>query len=304
MRETVKEGLLRNIEYTFVTKGGREFPAELSVSVVRDASDSPIGFVAITSDITERKRLERQLLRSERLAAIGEVAAMVGHDLRNPLTGIAGATYYLKMKLDSKGDKKKKEMLELIEKDIEYSNKIINDLLEYSREIRLELTRTTPRSAVKEVLSMARVPDEVRVLDLTRSSPGISVDKEKIKRVFLNIIKNAIDAMPEGGTFTIRSRKSRDKVAFAFSDTGIGMSKSMLEKIFTPLFTTKARGMGFGLPICRRIVEAHGGKISVETAVAKGTTFTVILPIEPKVDGGEKVWVNVPESLLSTMTKA
>jgi PAS domain S-box-containing protein len=303
MKGTVKEGLLRNIEYTFVTKDGREFPAELSVSVVRDASGSPIGFVAITSDITERKRLEHQLLKSEKLAAIGEVAAMVGHDLRNPLTGIAGATYYLKMKLDSKGDKKK-EMLELIEKDIEYSNKIINDLLEYSREIRLELTKTTPGFAVKEALSMVKAPGDVRVLDLTRIKPNISVDIEKIKRVFLNIIKNAIDAMPEGGTLTIRSKKSRDKVAFAFSDTGIGMTKCILEKIFTPLFTTKAKGMGFGLPICRRIVEAHGGKILVETAVAKGTTFTVILPIEPKADGGENVWVNVPESLLSTTMKA
>jgi PAS domain S-box-containing protein len=304
LKRTVQQGLMRNIEYTFATKNGREFPAELSVSVVRDASGNPIGFVAITSDITERKRMEQQLVRSERLAAIGEVAAMVGHDLRNPLTGIAGAAYYLKMKLDSRGDGKKKEMLELIEKDIEHSNKIINDLLEYSREIHLELTETVPRSIIEEALSMIKTPGNVKVSNLTRNTPSIHVDKEKLKRVFLNIIQNAIDAMPEGGRLTIKSKRSGENVELAFSDTGIGMTEYMLGKIFTPLFTTKAKGMGFGLAICKRIVEAHGGKVSVKTAPAKGTTFAVIVPIKPEMDGGEKTWVNVPESLLSTTMKA
>jgi len=253
----------------------------------------------------ELRDLQKQLLKSERLAAIGELAAMVGHDLRNPLTGIAGASYYLKTKLSRKIDKKSKEMLRIIEEDIEYSNKIINDLLEYSREIKLELTETNPKALLNESLSLVKVPKNTQVLDKTRCKPKIEVDSEKLRRVFVNIIKNAFDAMPKGGILTIKSEKAAGNVVFSFMDTGMGMSKEILEKLWTPLFTTKARGMGFGLPICKRIFEAHGGKISVKSIVGKGTTFTLIVPIKPKpTDGGERIWVNDPESLLSTMMKA
>ncbi len=305
MNGILREGLLSGFELTLVRKDGGEFPAEISASIVRDASGNPVGIVAISSDITERKRMEQQVLRSERLAAMGEVAAMVGHDLRNPLTGIAGAAYYLKMKMGSRGDsRKKREMLELIEKDIEYSNKIVNDLLDYSREIHLDLTETSPKSIIKEALSMVKLPENVAVVNLTQNTLKLSVDVEKIKRVFLNIVKNAVDAMPQGGKLTIGGRKLGANFEFAFVDTGLGMTQCMLEKIFTPLFTTKAKGMGFGLAICKRIVEVHGGKITVKTAIGKGTTFMVTVPLKPKVEGGEKVWVNVPESLLSTTMKA
>jgi PAS domain S-box-containing protein len=247
---------------------------------------------------------QKQLLRSERLAAIGEVATMVGHDLRNPLTGIAGATYYLKTKFGPKIGKKTKEMLELIEKDIEYSNKIISDLLAYSREIRLELTETTPKSITKDTLTSVKVPKNIQVLDLTENEPEIKIDAQKMKRVSLNIIKNAVDAMPKGGKITIKSKKSNGNLEIVFIDTGTGIPNEIVEKIWSPLFTTKAKGMGLGLPICKRIVEAHGGSISVESTVGKGATFAITLPIKPKTEGGEKVWLNVPESLLSTTTKA
>jgi len=124
-------------------------------------------------------------------------------------------------------------------------------------------------------------------------------------RVFINLIKNAIDAMPEKGTLKIRSRQTKDTLEIAFADTGIGIPEETLRKLFLPLSTTKAQGMGFGLAICKRIIEAHGGTITVKTEVGKGTTFTVTLPVKPKVEvGGEKTWINMPESLLSTTTKA
>jgi len=107
------------------------------------------------------------------------------------------------------------------------------------------------------------------------------VDKQKILRVFLNLIRNAFDAMPNGGTVTIRSKRDGDKVVFTLVDTGEGMSRETLRKLWTPLFTTRAKGMGFGLPICKRFVEGHGGMISVESKFGKGSTFTVTLPIEP-----------------------
>jgi signal transduction histidine kinase len=245
------------------------------------------------------KEMQQQLLKSERLAAIGELAAMIGHDLRNPLTGIAGATYYLKTKCGSKIDDKSKEMLRIIEKDIENSNKIINDLLEYSKEMKLDLNESNPRLLIKEAMSAVKIPKKVRVADLIRNKPEIKVDTDKMKRVFVNIIKNAVDAMPKGGKLTIESRESNGDLEIVFSDTGIGMSEETLKGIFRPLFTTKAKGMGFGLPICKRFVEAHDGKIYARSTIGKGSTFTVTLPIQPRIEESEKVWVKMPEHVVN-----
>jgi len=318
----------RVIELVLVSKSGVEIPVELSLSAYR--MKGKWHSMGIARDITERKQMQKkleeysqqleqmvekrtrqlkeaqeQLIKSERLAAIGQVAAMVGHDLRNPLTGISGATYYLKKKLKPWMDEKAREMLELIEKNIQYANKIITDLLEYSREIRLELAETTPKAIIDEALSLVEIPKNVTVIDSTQNKPKIKMDIDKMKRVFANIIKNAVEAMPEGGKLAISTKESDGNVEIMFIDTGIGMAKEVMEKIWTPFFTTKAKGMGLGLPICRRVIEAHGGKVSVESIVGEGTKFAVTIPVEPKPEekGGEKVWVNVPESLLSTTTK-
>lgn len=247
---------------------------------------------------------QNRLLKAERLAAIGEVAAMVGHDLRNPLAGIDGAAYYLKTKFGSNMNERAKEMFELIEKDIDHSNNIITDLLEYSREIRLEIEATNLKSVVTEALSLVQVPPNIQVADLTGSEPKIEVDSERMTRVFVNIIKNAVDAMPKGGKFTIASKEADGNLEITFTDTGIGMPKETLDKLWTPLFTTKAKGMGLGLSICKRFVEAHCGNISVKSKEGKGTTFTVIVPIQSKLKGGESTWMNQSESLLSTTMKA
>ena len=221
-------------------------------------------------------------MMDERVNTIGEIAGMIGHDLRNPLTGISSAAYYLKRKYGSLMDEKGRNMLEVIEKDVNYSNKIVSDLLEYSRPIQLDLQETTPKSALEEALSHVDFPKNVQLIDLTKSTPTISIDADKMKRVFINMIKNAVDAMPEGGKLTVTSEKVNDAVKIAFADTGLGISEENLKKLFGPLFTTKAKGMGLGLAICKRIVEAHGGRISVESAVNKGTAFTITIPIEPK----------------------
>jgi signal transduction histidine kinase len=224
-------------------------------------------------------------MMEERINAIGELAAMIGHDLRNPLTGITSAAYYLRKKYGTLMDEKGRDMLEVIEKDIEYSNKIINDLLEYSKAMKLDLKETNPKSAVAEALSHVDFPKNVQLIDLTETTPTIKIDVDRMKRVFINLIRNAVDAMPDGGKLTITSEKANDKVKIAFADTGVGISEENLKKLFGPLFTTKAKGMGLGLAICKRVVEAHGGKISVESVVGKGTIFTIIIPIEPKLEG-------------------
>ncbi|MEM2102664.1 MAG: PAS domain S-box protein [Candidatus Bathyarchaeia archaeon] len=318
-------------ELVIKSKDGKRRFLEVNVSTLRRGG-LPAGFLAIVRDVTERKQMmtkleeysqmlevlvekrtkqlkeaQEQLLKAERLAAIGQVAAMVGHDLRNPLTGIAGAAYYLKTKLGSKMDKKSKEMVELIEKDIEYANNIISDLLDYSREVRLEVNVANPKLLLDKALSILKIPSNIKVTIDTQDEPTLKVDVEKIKRVFVNIIKNAVDAMPNGGNLTIKSKRKNGNVEIILTDTGMGMSKDVLEKIWTPFFTTKAKGMGLGLPICKRIIEAHGGNISVESVVGKGTKFTVTIPLEPpqsRDEGGEKTWVTPRESWLSMTTKA
>jgi two-component system, sporulation sensor kinase E len=162
---------------------------------------------------------------------------------------------------------------------------------------------TTPKALVKEALSMIKLPQNIQISDSTMNKPRIMIDIDKMKRVFVNLIKNAVEAMPKGGTLTITSKESDGNLEIAVADTGVGMAKEVMDKLWTPLFTTKAKGMGLGLSICKRFVEAHEGKIFVESTVDQGTTFTVTIP-KLVIEGGENVWENPQEFSLSMTTKA
>lgn len=224
------------------------------------------------------KDANERLVKSERLAAIGELAAMIGHDLRNPLAGIKNATYILKKKGRTISEAQAKETLEIIDKAIDHSNKIINDLLDYSREMKLKLIKYAAHPLIDEAVRMIQVPDRIQIVNHVDEEVCIWVDADKMIRVFINLIRNAIDAMPEKGTIEITSCQRNNFVEIAFADTGKGIPAEVLPKLFTPLFTTKAQGMGFGLAICKRIIEVQRGTIKVETAKDKGTTFTINLP--------------------------
>ncbi len=303
-------------EKRYVRKDGIVIYGKIMVSAVRDQNGKPSLFIAELEDVTERKKAEERrkvlerkvtdysnnlkylvdlrtaqlkdanerLVKSERLAAIGELAGMVGHDLRNPLTSIKNAAYFLKKKGSTVSEAQVKEMLEIIDKSVVYSDKIINDLLEYSREIHLEPIRCKARTLLDEALQMVQIPRRIKIENQVYEETWIWVNVDKMLRVFVNLIKNAVDAMPEKGTLEIRCCQTRDCVEIAFADTGTGISEDTLPKLFLPLFTTKAQGMGFGLAICKRIVEAHGGTITVETTENMGTTFIVTLPLKPKAD--------------------
>ena len=324
-----KSKALEHHENAIITRLGEKRLISWYNTEVREENCQLIGTLSSGEDITERKVLERkvsnyskhlknmvdlrtaqlkyaneQLVKSERLAAIGELAGMVGHDLRNPLTGIKNAAYYLKKKGATISEAQANEMLETIDKSIDHANKIINDLLDYSREVHLELTEYTLPDLLEDTLRMVQVPERVQIVNHVVGETQIRIDADKIMRVFINLIKNAIDAMPDNGKLTITSHQTRENMEISFSDTGNGIPKETLTKIFTPLFTTKAQGMGFGLAICKRIIDAHEGSIKVETEVNHGTTFTITLPLKQKTKiGGEKTWLNMPESLLSTTTK-
>jgi PAS domain S-box-containing protein len=271
---------------------------ELTTRFVYDENGQVVSVEGIARDITERKKMNDQLkdyaqrleemvdertrrlretqeklLTAERLVAIGQLAGMIGHDLRNPLTRIMGCMYYLEKNLDKHANGKMQEMIVLIRKNVTYSNKIINDLTDYSRELVLELNENNPKIIIKEALAAVDIPESIQLVNLAKNRPKMSIDPQKITRTFVSIIKNAIDAMPERGTLKIESIKVGDRVIFSFSDTGTGIEEEVMKKLGTPLFTTKAKGMGFGLAISKRIVEAHGGLISVTSNVGKGTSL-------------------------------
>jgi PAS domain S-box-containing protein len=293
-------------EVEVLSKDGRKLLLELNAARIEYGSDQ--ADLVVIRDRTERKKMEQALLESEeklaRTRAVGELATIVAHDLRNPLQGISNAIHYLNRKLNQKMDKDERAMLELIKNHVKYSDKILNDLLDYSRDMRLGLTEIAPKSIVEESLSLVTIPENIQVTNEIPDELTMGIDLEKMKIVFVNIIRNAIDAMPEGGTLTIGSKESTGSIELTFKDTGVGMPKETLEKLFTPLFTTKAKGMGFGLAICKRIIEAHRGEISVESAMGKGTTFIATFPIEQKSEENKTVCINVPDSLPLKATKA
>ncbi len=308
---------------------GKETWVELISTPIKDKDGNVIAALEVATDINERKRLQNklaqysqrleetvqlrteelrktqgELVKSERLAAIGELAGMVGHDLRNPLTGIKNSVFIMKKKSGELPSGQSREMLEIIDKCVDYSNRIINDLLDYSREIHLAVEEASPKQLLAESLALMDIPLNVEVKNKLKDTPTVKVDLDKTKRVFINLIKNAIDAMPHGGKITVSSRILKGGLEVLFADSGVGISEEVMPKLFSPLFTTKAKGMGFGLAICKRIVEAHGGAITVTTVKDKGTTFKITLPYEQKIkDGGENLWISIPEYSLSTTTK-
>ena len=220
------------------------------------------------------------LEQNQRLAAIGELTTAIAHDLRNPMQGINAATYYLRKKLGLTSDEKTSRMFELIEKDIRYSDRILSQLLDYSQPITLQLSEAAPEEITKKALSLVRIPEKIEVVNQTKDDFKIRVDMQKMPIVLAHLFENAVEAMPQGGKLTITNETLHDGVAFSITDTGVGMSRESLSKIWSPLFTTKAKGMGLSLAVSKRLVEAHNGKISAASTPNKGTTFTITIPAE------------------------
>ena len=268
-------------EIRAVNKKGEIIPLEISVSTYKKKG-RVIGIEIIHRDITERKRLQENLLKSEKLAAIGQLAAAVGHEIRNPLGVINNSSYFLNRKLKDIADEKVMKHLKIIERKINSANLIVSDLLGFARKKSPTLKETDLNDVVTSALSSIPISENIKVTTKLGEVPPMLLDQEQIRRVFINIILNAVQVMPEGGKLTIQTSKHDNSVKITFKDTGTGIPEENLPKLFTPLFSTKAKGVGLGLTICKQIVEGHGGNITVKSKVDKGSTFTVRLPIRVK----------------------
>ncbi len=260
--------------------------------------------------IAERKRAEEKLIeaqeelvRKEKLSILGQLSGSVGHELRNPLGVISNAVYYLKTVLPG-ADETVKEYLGIIKSEADNSLRIISDLLDFSRTKTPQVKSMAVSELVRQNLGRCNVPTSVSVqVDIPDTLPAVKIDPLQMGQVFQNLIMNAAQAIQNSGALRVSARRvgsqelgvrsnevpelrtlnaelDRDFIEISVADTGEGISPENMKKLFQPLFTTKARGIGLGLVVSKNLVEANGGRIDVDSQLGKGTTITVILPVE------------------------
>ncbi len=227
-------------------------------------------------DINERKR-------TERLTVIGETAGMVGHDLRNPLQSTIGEIYLAKEELKGLPSSEHKtnlqESISAIEEQATYMDKIVSDLQAFVKPVEAHKQTIALRQQVVPILSQLNIQNNIQTNVLIDDQLTVKADPQLLKRVIINLVSNAIQAMPKGGTLTIGAKIIKNgHVQIIVEDTGTGIPEKIRDKVFQPLFTTKSRGQGFGLAVCKRVIEAHSGTIDFESQEGKGTKFTITLP--------------------------
>ena len=230
------------------------------------------------------KEADDRMRSAERMIAIGETAAMVGHDLRNPLQAIAGDLYLVNEELKDMQEGKRKtnvqESLASIQENVLYISKIISDLQDYARPLRADCEFADLSDLVAEIFQTITLPDNVKLEITIKNNLKLRTDASFIRRILTNLANNAIQAMPEGGNLTVTACKTDDTARITVADTGKGIPEEVKQKIFKPLVTTKAKGQGFGLAVVKRLVEALHGTVAFESQEGKGTKFIIELPLK------------------------
>jgi two-component system sensor histidine kinase HydH len=279
--ETEDEVIEKEIECPVAN--GRRIPMDVSVSRLEDDDGTSMGHMILFRDLTEIQELKREVERSQRLASLGRLAAGIAHEIRNPLSSIKGfATYFRERYRNVPEDQK---TAEIMVQEVERLNRVIGQLLEFARPIRVRKKPTSIQSVIQHSLKMIERDAQAKNVNIrTNLSPEIqevSIDPDRMNQVFLNLYLNGIEAMEEGGTLSVDLNPDEDgrQIKIAVADTGTGIKKEELVHIFDPYFTTKQSGTGLGLAIVHKIIESHKGEVRVESEAGKGTTVTIILPV-------------------------
>jgi signal transduction histidine kinase len=235
---------------------------------IKDVFTSPF-------DLDEKLEREKALL-------LEQMAPVLAHEIRNPLGSIKGAAQYLLTEVEQQDQRK---LLEVITEEANRLNRVVSQFLDYARPYQLDLQRSSINTVIEKTIALVEantISEHIHIqMELHPHLPLVPMDQEQIHRVIMNIALNAIESMPEGGTLTLRTTQIRggagDAVGISIRDTGQGMQRDIIKQIFTPFFTTKERGTGLGLAVCRRIIMNHGGKIRVKSLPGRGTIFHIRL---------------------------
>ncbi|MGB8658288.1 MAG: ATP-binding protein, partial [Candidatus Zixiibacteriota bacterium] len=259
---------------------------------LRDREGEILGAVEVFSDLTRLRQMEEEMARIKTLAAVGEMVAVVAHEVKNPLGGIRGFAELLDRDL-TVGDPRKRSVRKIIE-GVEAMDRILMSLLNYTRPVKLNPGRVEMTEFVDEVIGFFEMDASQAKsgIGIVKKYPGdelwCNVDKEPFRQILLNLLHNAVQAMPGGGKIDVELlqepavsgltlQRKCPRAILKISDSGVGMSQGTKERLFTPFFTTKERGTGLGLATVKKIIEAHQGEIEVESELGKGTTVTLKL---------------------------
>lgn len=265
----------------------RSIHISISTSRLKDSTNQIIGAVVVFKDLTEQHRLQEQMLRAERLASLGEIMAGVAHEIRNPLTAIKGFVQYLQV-ADTEAERK--EYMPVIIKEVDRVNRVIETLLYFSRDCKADYKPMNINDLIEETLVLVKNTGTRHRLEfklqLAQGLPWVEGDAEQLKQVLLNLLINAVQAVPEQGMIAIKTwQEQAGAVQVRITDTGQGIDEAELSKVFDPFFTTKAAGTGLGLAVVQRIMNAHNGRIDIQSEVGKGTAVTLEIPVVHQ--GGE-----------------
>ncbi len=278
-----------NEEKVVVNKNGSKVPLGFSTTPLLDSEETLLGVVEIFFDLSKIKRLEDEISRVKTLAALGEMAATVAHEVRNPLGGITGFADLLKKEIAA--DDSRKHYVEKIIEGVENLNRIVKGLLNYTKMLKVVPQEVYLEKFLDEVINfykmdLQREKKKVAILkEYSKPALKAKIDPEHFRQAVLNLLQNATQSMSGGGKIRITADYTQDstlkpeKLFLKISDSGCGMSPEVLEKVFTPFFTTKEGGTGLGLATVKKIVEAHQGEIKVNSELGKGTEVVISLPL-------------------------
>lgn len=273
-------------------KSGEEIPVWLSVTPIYEAGEK-VGYLGVEIDMRKQKLLEKRLLQNERLAMVGQMAAKVAHEIRNPLAIISLNAELLEDEFkafDRKASEEGRGMLRLIIEEIDRLSGLVEEYLQFSR-----LPQSEPKpgdiaglvdETLRQLAAMAKSAGIEMITHIDDRIPALLFDPRQLRRVLLNLARNAIEAMPDGGMLEVAVRRQAHAVALIVNDSGSGIPDDDLEKIFEPFYSTKEIGTGLGLSIVQQIVHEHGGQITCRSQAGVGTCMTVTLPLpSPKPNG-------------------
>lgn len=277
--KTIGQGEVWKGEIRNKAKDGSYYWVHTTIVPFLNANGKPYQYLSIRNDITERKKTEEVLHQQDKLAAVGQLAAGVAHEIRNPLTTMKGYTEFLQLE---ETHEERQEYLSIILDEIDRVNNIVEDFMVLAKPKAAELEERDIIPIIKNVVSFLEFEARNRNVKIgfeyQQDIIQIECDENRLKQVLLNFIKNGIEAMPDGGSITVRAGIINNQVQIAIKDTGVGIPQEKLKNIGEPFFTTKKNGNGLGLMVSFKIIESHNGKVFIESELNKGTTFNIVLP--------------------------